>query len=102
MSNAVHNIAQQYVDDEKFSGIEWKIETAGQTHTSGACGYARVAQQTEIPPQAIYRIYSMTKPLVSVLAIMLIERGKLHLYDTVASFDHRFKSMQVLFPNGLP
>ena len=101
MSNAVHNIAQQYVDDEKFSGIEWKIETAGQTHTSGACGYARAAQQTEIPPQAIYRIYSMTKPLVSVLAIMLIERGKLNLYDTVASFDHRFKSMQVLFPNGL-
>ena len=40
MSNAVHNIAQQYVDDEKFSGIEWTIETAGQTHTSGACGYA--------------------------------------------------------------
>ena len=101
MSNTVHQVAQRYVDDKKFSGIEWQIEKSGQIKTSGACGYARAAQKQEIPPKAIYRIYSMTKPIVSVLTIMLIERGELHLYDTVADFDPRFKDMKVLFPNGL-
>ena len=43
----------------------------------------------------------MTKPIVSVLAIMLIERGKLHLYDFINKFDHRFENMNVLFPNGV-
>ena len=101
MSNTVRQVAQRYVDDKKFCGIEWQIEKSGQIKTSGACGYARTAKKQEIPPQAIYRIYSMTKPIVSVLTIMLIERGELHLYDTVADFDPRFKDMTVLFPNGL-
>ena len=100
MSNAVHKVAQQYVNDAKFSGIEWQIEKVGQTVNSGACGYANAKLQTEIPQQAIYRIYSMSKPIISVLAMMLIERGKLHLYDAVARFDPRFKDMKVLFPNG--
>ena len=101
MSNTVQKVAQQYVDDAKFSGIEWQIEKAGKILNSGACGYANTELQTEIPQKAIYRIYSMTKPIISVLSMMLIERGKLHLYDTVANFDPRFKDMKVLFPNGV-
>ena len=29
MSNTVRQVAQRYVDDEKFCGIEWQIETVG-------------------------------------------------------------------------
>lgn len=101
MNNTVWNIAQQYIEDEKFSGIEWQIEKAGKVLNSGTCGFANAAKKTEIPKHAIYRIYSMTKPIVSVLAIMLIERGKLHLYDFINKFDHRFENMNVLFPNGV-
>ena len=101
MNNTVQIIAQQYIEEKKFSGIEWRIEKAGQVLNFGACGFANAAKKTKIPEQAIYRIFSMTKPIVSVLAIMLIERGKLHLYDTITSFDNRFKNMIVLFPNGV-
>jgi CubicO group peptidase (beta-lactamase class C family) len=101
MINAVHKVAQQYVNDAKFSGIEWQIEKAGKILNSGACGYANAKLKKKIPQQAIYRIYSMTKPIISVLAMMLIERGKLHLYDSVESFNPKFRDMKVLFPNGL-
>jgi len=101
MRNAVKKVAEQYVHNEKFSGIEWQIEKAGERFDTGSCGYANFTRKTVIPQKAIYRIYSMTKPIVSVLAMMLIERGKLHLYDTVARFDSRFKHMTVLYPNGV-
>ena len=101
MINAVHKVAQQYVNDAKFSGIEWQIEKAGKILNSGACGYANAKLKKKIPQQAIYRIYSMTKPIISVLAMMLIERGKLHLYDSVERFNSKFRDMKVLFPNGL-
>lgn len=101
MINAVHKVAQQYVNDAKFSGIEWQIEKAGKILNSGACGYANAKLKKKIPQQAIYRIYSMTKPIISVLAMMLIERGKLHLYDSVECFNPKFRDMKVLFPNGL-
>jgi CubicO group peptidase (beta-lactamase class C family) len=43
----------------------------------------------------IFRIYSMTKPLVSVAAMMLVEDGKIELTDPVSKFLPAMKSMQV-------
>ena len=43
----------------------------------------------------IFRIYSMTKPLVSVAAMMLVEDGVIQLTDPIAKFLPAFKDMQV-------
>ena len=45
---------------------------------------------------AIFRIYSMTKPVVSVAIMMLYEQGKLLLTDPVARFISEFANQQVL------
>jgi CubicO group peptidase (beta-lactamase class C family) len=44
---------------------------------------------------AIFRIYSMTKPLVSVAAMMLVEDGRMQLTDPVSKFLPAMKNMQV-------
>ncbi len=44
---------------------------------------------------AIFRIYSMTKPIVSVAALMLVEEGKLSLGDPVAKYIPQFKDVKV-------
>jgi CubicO group peptidase (beta-lactamase class C family) len=44
---------------------------------------------------ALFRIYSMTKPLVSVGAMMLVEDGKMELTDPVSKFLPAFKEQQV-------
>ena len=38
---------------------------------------------------AIFRIYSMTKPIVSVAAMMLVEEGRLLITDPVSKYDPR-------------
>ena len=55
---------------------------SGKKVLSGKSGYQNFEQKS-IPENAIYRIYSMTKPITSVMALKLIERGKLRLYDPV-------------------
>jgi CubicO group peptidase (beta-lactamase class C family) len=44
---------------------------------------------------AIFRIYSMTKPIVSTLALMLAEEGRLLLHEPVATWLPEFAQMQV-------
>ena len=96
----IEQIAQGYVAAKKYSGIEWRVEAAGKPWLSGQVGYADALAQTPIPDGAIYRIYSMTKPIVSTLALILMEQGKLRLYDMLAQYDQRFAQMRVLTPDG--
>jgi len=44
---------------------------------------------------SIFRIYSMTKPIVSVAAMLLVEDGKIELTDPVSKFLPAFKGQQV-------
>ncbi len=51
---------------------------------------------------AIFRIYSMSKPITSVAAMILFERGKLFLGDPIAKYLPQFKGVKVLVPNKNP
>jgi CubicO group peptidase (beta-lactamase class C family) len=92
--------AQGYIDREEFSGIAWHVEARGEEMTRGQVGVAEVSSGKPMPDGAIYRIYSMTKPIVSVMAMMLIEQGKLRLYDMLPQFNPAFRNMRVLLPSG--
>lgn len=99
-SDRIGHVAERYVSDRKFSGIEWLVERRGEPIAQGRSGYADWDAKSPIPPQALYRIYSMTKPVVSLMALILIEQGKLRLYDPLPSFNSAFARMNVLLPTG--
>ena len=99
-SALMQDIADGYVAAEKYAGIEWAVEVDGETFLSGTSGHADAAAQAGIPAGAIYRIYSMTKPIVSLLALILMEQGKLRLYDMLAQHDPRFGKLRVLTADG--
>jgi CubicO group peptidase (beta-lactamase class C family) len=48
-----------------------------------------------VEPDTIWRIYSMTKPITSVAAMMLYEAGVLSLFDPVAKFIPSFEDLRV-------
>ncbi len=96
----IRETAQRYIDADAFSGIEWLIQHQGSILDAGSAGYARKAQQTPIPDNAIYRIYSMTKPVVSVMGLMAIEQGQMHLFDPVARYLPGFADAQILGTDG--
>ena len=99
-SNRMQAAAQRFIDQKQFAGIEWQVNVAGRILTHGHAGAANADHSLPIPTDALYRIYSMTKPVVSVLALMLIEAGRLRLYDFLPKFNRAFAMMKVLSPDG--
>ncbi|MCH9819347.1 MAG: beta-lactamase family protein, partial [Gammaproteobacteria bacterium] len=99
-SNRMQAAAQHFIDRKEFAGIEWQVNVAGRILTHGHAGAANADHSLPIPTDALYRIYSMTKPVVSVLALMLIEAGRLRLYDFLPKFNRAFAMMKVLSPDG--
>ena len=94
----IHNVAKRHVDSGTLSGIEWNIQRGGREWAKGAYGTADA--DTAMPDAPIYRIYSMTKPVVSAIAMMLLEQGKLRLFDPLAVHLPQFAAMQVLQADG--
>ena len=90
--------ADKLVSERLFAGVEWRIDQGGKNIFAGKSGVQDLATNSEIPERALYRVYSMTKPIISVLALKLIEDGYLQLTSTLAEFDNRFSNMIVLNP----
>ena len=92
--------ADKLVSERLFAGVEWRVDQDGKNIFAGKSGVQDLTTNSEIPENALYRVYSMTKPIISVLALKLIEEGYLQLTSTLAEFDNRFSSMIVLNPDG--
>jgi CubicO group peptidase (beta-lactamase class C family) len=58
-------------------------------------GWLNAPTRTPLPNEAIFRIYSMSKPITSVAAMILVEQGKLFLSDPVEKYIPAFAHMQV-------
>ena len=59
------------------------------------CGWRDVEHARPVEPDTIYRIYSMTKPITTVAALMLYEEGCFQLDDPVAKFIPAFADTRV-------
>ena len=76
-----------------FSGIQ-RVDRRRNLVAGAPAGQRLSGQAMEETP--IFRIYSMTKPIVSVLALMLVERGQLRLYDQLQAIIPAFANREVV------
>ncbi len=88
------------VSQQRTAGMVTLIARRGQIVHFEAHGYQDRATKKPMEKDTIVRIYSMTKPITSVALMMLLEQGKVHLFDPVSRFIPAFKKMQVLGKNG--
>jgi CubicO group peptidase (beta-lactamase class C family) len=93
-------IADDYTGQNLYAGIAWHVEKAGKLLASGTSGTGDEARKSPLGSDAIYRIYSMTKPVVSVMALVLVQRGQLRLSDFVMQYIPAFATTQVLVEGG--
>jgi CubicO group peptidase (beta-lactamase class C family) len=93
-------VAERHVTEGRFASVEWLVMRDGREWQRGALGMADPHNGVALPEKPIYRIYSMTKPVVSALAMMLVEEGILHLYDPVAKWLPEFARMQIIGEDG--
>src|SRR5438046_1625651 len=86
---------QGYVDSGRLPGAVALIVRDDKVAYFRAFGYQDREQQIAMRPDSIFRIASMTKPIVSVAAMTLVEEGKLDLAAPVAQYLPEFKDLQV-------
>src|SRR5437763_8804311 len=84
------------VADGSFRGAVVMVARKGKLGYQDAVGL----QTASVPmsEDSIFRIYSMTKPLASVAAMMLVEDGRIQLTDPVGKFLPGFDKMRVSVP----
>jgi len=88
------------VDEGKLPGVVIAVARRGKLAYFESFGDRDRDAKQPMATDTIFRIYSMTKPLVSVAAVMLMEEGKLQLTDPVAKFLPEFNDQQVSVPKA--
>jgi CubicO group peptidase (beta-lactamase class C family) len=92
-------IMARQVEQKKAPGVSMLIARHGKVAYRDFVGALRPGG----PPMsddAIFRIYSMTKPIVSVAAMMLVEEGRLLITDPVSKYIPAFANAKVGIVNG--
>jgi CubicO group peptidase (beta-lactamase class C family) len=84
-----------YVENGRQVGSMIVITRGGKIAHVSQHGHRDAAAGLPVDPDTIWRIYSMTKPITSVAAMMLYEEGALALTDPVAKFIPAFENMRV-------
>jgi CubicO group peptidase (beta-lactamase class C family) len=88
-------ILQDEVERKRIPGVVWLLARRGRIGVFDAVGVQDPATSQPMARDAIFRLYSMTKPIVSVAAMMLMEQGRFLLCDPVARYLPEFADQQV-------
>lgn len=83
------------VSSAKISGAIVLIQRHGKPVYFKSFGKIDTTRDTPMSPQAIFRIHSMSKPVTSVAAMMLVDDGKIRLDDPVSKFIPAFANVKV-------
>lgn len=86
---------QRYVDPGRLPGILTMVYRRGQLAHVGMAGHTDIERGKPMREDAIFRIYSMSKPITAVALMMLVEEGILGLDDDVATHIPSWKNLGV-------
>jgi CubicO group peptidase (beta-lactamase class C family) len=92
---------ERYVESGALPGIITQIYRKGEVVHTGLCGQMDIERKKPMREDAIFRIYSMTKPITAVAMMMLVEEGKLGLEDEVHTHIPSWKNLGV-YLTGMP
>ena len=85
----------EQIDKQRLPGVVALVVRRGKLAYFEALGQRDPATGDAMRPDSLFRIYSMTKPVVSVAAMMLFDEGRLFLSDPVAKYLPEFKNTTV-------
>jgi CubicO group peptidase (beta-lactamase class C family) len=86
---------QRHIDEGNVSGAVTLVARNGRVAHLQAHGYMDIAVKKPMPTNAVFRIMSMTKPVVGAAILMMMEEGRLRLSDPVSRFIPEYKHLKV-------
>ncbi len=96
----LQTIVEESVANGELSGAVVLVYRNGETECASA-GWRDIENHLPMERDTIFRIASMTKPITSVAALMLVDEGRIGLNDPISLVAPEFESMRVLrSPDG--
>ena len=92
---------RRYVEGGYLPGLLTQVYRQGKLVHTGMSGHMDLERGKPMREDAIFRIYSMTKPITAVALMMLVEEGLLGLDDDVHTHIPAFKTLGV-YASGMP
>jgi len=92
---------RRYVDGGYLPGMVTYVFRKGQLVHTGICGHMDIGRGKKMREDAIFRIYSMSKPITAVALMMLVEEGLIGLDDAVHTHIPAWKDLGV-YASGTP
>ena len=80
---------------DKIPGAIMMIQRNGKTAYFNSFGVRDPGTKAPMTPDTIFRIYSMSKPITTVAAMMLVEEGKLQLDEPLSKYIPAFANVKV-------
>lgn len=96
----LHKVLSEGVAFGHFPGAVGLVAEAGQITHLAATGHLDPSRTTPMPTDAIFWIASMTKPITTAAALLLVEDGRLRLDDAVADYLPALRGLRL--PGGAP
>jgi CubicO group peptidase (beta-lactamase class C family) len=91
----IATVLKKEIDEGRLPGAVVAVARKGKLVYFESFGSRDKASNTPMTKDSIFRIYSMTKPLVSVAAMLLVEDGSIQLTDPVSKYLPAFAKTQV-------
>jgi CubicO group peptidase (beta-lactamase class C family) len=91
----IHELVQRHIDARSFSGAVTLVARNGRVAHLEAQGVMDIESKKPMAANGIFRIMSMTKPVVGAAILMLVEEGKVRITDPVSRFIPEYKNLKV-------
>lgn len=101
LEKKICGLMKQAVQNQQTAGVSLLVRKDGEELFFGACGYADIEKQEVLGRDHIFRLFSMTKPVTAVAAMILVERGMLDLNMPVSEVLPGFAGAKVM-EDGVP
>jgi CubicO group peptidase (beta-lactamase class C family) len=94
----INQMIQRHIDAGNISGAVTMVSRKGRIAHFEARGLMDVEAKKAMPKDGIFRLASMTKPVIGVGIMMLVEEGKIRLTDPVSRYIPEFRGLKVAVP----
>jgi CubicO group peptidase (beta-lactamase class C family) len=96
----IEAVTQNHVESGAVPGAVMLVARRGKIAWYKTMGFRDRGARDAMKPDSIFRIYSMTKPIVSVAAMMLVEEGRMQINDPVSKYLPEIGKMKVGLESG--
>lgn len=98
----IRDTMRRHIESKNIAGVVTLVARKGQIAWFDAQGLMDIEANKPMQKDAIFRVFSMSKPVCGVAVLMLLEEGKVRLNDPVSKFIPEFKGSKVAVVQDRP